>query len=457
MNQPPNTPPGYGPPNTPPGYGQGPGQQHPGQQPASGPMPHSGSAHPHPPHSGSYHNPQNFRGMTRQMFNPASYRQNASGSWAASSLIMSIVSFFFCLGMLAPISLVLGLVGMIGKKRAKGLAFAGFAFSAVQVVGWVLILSLGLWVVFQADTHARQAGAPVVAAVAEFKADHDRVPHNLDELVALGYLPQRWNHGFDSLSGPVRDTVQGKRWSDFLMYMPGRDETWTGDGWSETIEGGRVALDDWFSQLSGDEAEERSFRTYGLVFTGVDTGVGTSRTAVSQSSSFDLMTLWGADQNTREIAQKRRELQVLASRLGENLENYTTALENARRDLGNSEQELKELIAERDLNSPEAVRGDNRARGLLQLIGRERQRVALADRRIRNTEDTLSNIDIQIRLLANEEEMAKLADSPQDFAELTVLLENSERVLTTGGDMGDLDRLDQDDFASEWLNEQFRR
>src|SRR5690606_41692178 len=114
MNQPPNSgmnvPPGYG--QTPPGYGPPPGA--PQSYPQSGPVPASGSYMPPP---------QGRTGFTRQIFNPAMYRQPGSGSWAAASLILSLVSMIFCLGLIAPLPLLIGLVGLVGNKRAKGLAF----------------------------------------------------------------------------------------------------------------------------------------------------------------------------------------------------------------------------------------------------------------------------------------------------------------------------------------------
>jgi hypothetical protein len=433
MNQP-NMPPGYGPPP----------QGHPQQ----GPAPHQ------PPPGGGYPPPQGVRGMTRQMFNPASYRQTGSGSWAASSLIISIVSIFMC-GLLAPLSLVLGMVGMVGKKRAKGLAFTGVVLSLLQIAGWVFLIGAGAWMVFQSESLANEAGAPVVAAIREFREDHSRVPHNLDELVVLGYLPARWTDGLDHLSDPVRDTVKGNQWNQFLQYMPGRDATWTGDGWTQTLEGGREALDEFFGEMSGQERGERAYQTYGLVFIGVDTTFGTA-TAVDQSLEFDVLSLWGADQPTRDIAVKRRELQVMARQLDSRMEEYERAKERTSSELERSERELRERIQANNLTTRDAIRADGLASSLLQLVGQQRQTVELAEAKLRNTRDAISTLDIQVRLLANEEERAKLADSPQDFARLTVLLEDSQRVLNTGGDLGGLDRMDADDFADRWIQENVR-
>src|SRR5688572_19806681 len=100
-----NVPPGYNQqPNVPQGYGA-PG----GYTPPSGygPVPQSGSYMPHPPQHG-------FRGATRQFFNPAAYRQPGTGAYGTASLIVSLVSLFLFCGLLSPISLVLGFVGLIG-------------------------------------------------------------------------------------------------------------------------------------------------------------------------------------------------------------------------------------------------------------------------------------------------------------------------------------------------------
>jgi hypothetical protein len=435
MNQP-NMPPGYGPPP----------QGHPQQ----GPVPHQPPPGGYPPPP-----PQGMRGMTRQMFNPASYRQTGSGSWAASSLIISIVSIFMC-GLLAPLSLILGMVGMVGKKRAKGLAFTGFALSALQIAAWVILIAAGAWAIFQSESLANEAGAPVVAAVREFRDEHGRVPHNLNELVALGYLPTRWTEGLEGVSESVRETVEGKEWHEFLHYMPGRDANWTGDGWTQTLEGGRTALDDFFAEMSGEDREVRVHQTYGLVFIGVDSAFGSS-TAVDQSLEFELMKLWGADPDTRQIAAKRRELQVMARQLDSRMEEYQAAKNRATAALERSERELRERIRENNLNTRDAIRADNIASSLLQLVGQERQTVAMAEAKIRNTGDTIRELGIQVRQLANEEERARLADSPGDyFARLTVLLEDSQKVLNTGGELGDLDRLNVDDFADEWIRENVR-
>ncbi|MHC4840252.1 MAG: DUF4190 domain-containing protein, partial [Planctomycetota bacterium] len=166
MNQPPNTPPGYGQPYPP---------QQPQQQQSA------------VPHSASYPAQQGFRGATRQIFNPASYKQPGSGSWAASSLIISLVSMFICLGLLSPISLILGFIGLFGNKRGKGLAFAGFMLSLVQVTLWTAVFVFGGMAVIQSESNANYAGAPVVAAIEQFKEDNDCVPNSLQELVDGGY------------------------------------------------------------------------------------------------------------------------------------------------------------------------------------------------------------------------------------------------------------------------------
>lgn len=445
-NQHPNsgmqTPPGYGAPQQPPpGYGA------PGH---SGPVPNSGS---YPP-------PQSFRGATRQIFNPRAYKQPGSASWGAASLIISLVSILFC-GLLSPLSLLLGLIGLVGKKRAKGAAFAGVVISGLQVAGWVTVIAAGLWQMAWTEGYAEQGGAPVVAAIEEFRNDHERVPHSLDELVEQGYLPSTWAKGLDDLDDGVREVVEGRPWGDFLAYKPGASADWTGtpDDVSDTGVSVRGGLDEWELDFGDAPDEDATHRTYGLTFIGADNMWGThDDTAVNQAPSepFELTRLWGGDRKTQEIAQKRRDLKALQRKLDGKVGQYEQAVRTAEESLAQTRDEIEALRVDRNLVSFRELQSDTRGKGLLKLAGQQQKLMLTAQKKLDNTRERLDVIDIQIRLLQNQEELAKLADSPQELAELQTLLDESEEVLETGGELGELDKLDEERAAEDWFKDTFR-
>jgi hypothetical protein len=454
MNQPPNSgmnpPPGYDQP--PPGYGQPPqgyGQPQGYQQPQSYGQPM--------PNSGSYMPPQQPQrtGFTRQIFNPATYKQPGSGSWAAASLILAIVGWVLCLGFITwPLALLFGLVGLVGNKRAKGMSFAGVVISGLGIATVVGFFSLGYYTMFQTETMAENGGKPVVAAIEDFKADHKRVPHSLDELVSMGYLPPTWEQGLDDIDGNVSKVVKGKHWGDFLRYKAGSDASWTGSsGWETTTS--TTDWDGWSDYYDVPPASApQSYQTYGLAFIGLDNIWGTTDdTAVNQSPEkpYELSAVWGGDNQTRELAKNRRELQRLQRQLEAKKESLINSLNKANTDLGQVEGEVRDLMEQKNLNTLEAVKKDSKGSGLLRLAGATAKRQQAAQKKLEMVTAKIDDIGIQVRLLANEEEMAKLADSPQEMAELVALLEDSQKVLDDKMDLGALDKIDDDQAASDWF------
>lgn len=466
MNQLPNIPPGYGAPQQPAGYGPPPG--HPGYPPQQGPVPHSGSYPPGPqpgyapppqsyPQQG-YQQPHGIRGMTRQIFNPASYRQQGSGSWAAASLIISLVSILFC-GLFSPLSLIFGLVGMIGNKRAKGMAFAGFLISLLQVGSWAMVMGFGVHQVYWAEEYAAQGGAPVVAAIEEFKNDNKRVPHSIEELVANGYLPESWTTGLDDLDGAVKTAVEGKKWSEFLRYKPGGDANWEGGtGFVELVRKGDSQ--DWNEFLgTPGNSETKEYQSYGLAFIGVDKAWSTSddKPVKQDGTRFELQKLFGGgDAKTREITQKRRELQKMLQNLENKSKYYQTAHKKAEDDLKEAENDLRKIAGERNLRTLEQVKADKVANENLLLIGEIQKRLLIVSKKSQQASDTHAQLKIKTKRLANQEEMAKLADSPQELAALERLIEDSKTALDEKSGLGDLDKLTERDAAEQWFKENFR-
>jgi len=438
-----NTPPGYGAPQQPPGYGQ--------PQP-SGPIPNSGSYQP-PPHQRT--------GFTRQIFNPAMYKQPGSGSWAAASLALAIIGWVLCLGPITwPLSIIFGLVGMIGNKRGKGLSFAGVLISGLGVGSFIALIASGAYLNFQGESMAEDAGKPVVAAIADFKNDNGRVPNSLTELIEEGYLPETWNEGLDDIDSHVADSVRGRKWTEFLRYKPGGDATWEGaSGYIREDDAKASGGIDWDNVLNAEEPGKDAYQSYGLAFIGLDNIWGSTDDApVNQSPEepYELSQVWGGDSTTRDIASKRRELQRLQKKLTSKVTDYQTALQNAEEKLGETDAELRTLIRNENLNSLEKVKAHNKGSGLLKLIGRQQKVVLTANRKLKNTRDRLDTIDIQVRMLESEEDMAKLAENPQELAELTTLLEDAEKVLNTGGDLGELDKLDDETAADNWFKENYK-
>lgn len=447
MNQPPNHP------NTPSGYGPPPGYP-----PQSGPMPQSGS-YPPPP-SGMHGNPYGpppiqhhpgMRGMTRQMFNPASYRQAGSGSWAASSLIISLVSFLFC-GFLSPISLILGMVGLVGNKRAKGMSFAGVLISLVQIVGWVALMGFGLWTVAYTEEFANQAGSPVVAAIDEFQAEHKRVPYNLEELVDAGYLPTTWDQGLDDVDETVQKTVKGKKWSDFLRYKAGEAADWEGSGWD-----GTVSVNDGEFTLDFKSDGKKEHTTYGLVFVGIDGIAGTTDDAkVNQKpdSKYDLSKLWSGDATTREAMKSRREMQGMINRIDNKLNEVQGAIEQRKGKLDEHKQKIRAIMNRKGISSFEEASSDDEAGDWIQLAGETARLVQAFENKAAELRRTRSKLEVNIERLGNQVEMAKLADSKEELAKLQQLLEESRKTLEK--DESAFASKSEDEAAKEWFKENFR-
>ena len=98
-----------------------------------------------------------------------------------------------------------------GMQIGTLLAFAGFMLSLIQVALWTGVFVFGGMAVIQSESNANYAGAPVVAAIDQFKEDNDRVPHSIQELVDGGYLPVAWNENFGDMPEDVveDDVVNG--------------------------------------------------------------------------------------------------------------------------------------------------------------------------------------------------------------------------------------------------------
>ncbi|MBX3458437.1 MAG: hypothetical protein KF696_00565 [Planctomycetes bacterium] len=452
MNQPPNqSPSGM---NVPPGYGPPPGYP-----PQSGPMPQSGS-YPPPPQSGVHGNPYGpppiqhhpgFRGMTRQIFNPASYRQTGSGSWAASSLIISLVSFIFC-GFLSPISLVLGMVGLVGNKRAKGMSFAGVLISLVQIGFWAIVFIAGAWTMMYTEDYANQAGAPVVAAIEQFQSENQRVPHSLDELVAGGYLPTTWDHGVDDLAGPVQESIKGKKWSDFLRYKAGANADWDGSGWD-----GTVRFNDGSLTVDFKSGGNKEHKTYGLVFIGIDGIAGTSDDAkVNQkpATKFDLSRLWSGDETTRQAMKSRHELQGMINKIDNKLTEVNAAIEKSEGKLAEHKQKIKSIMDRKKIRTFEQAREDDEAGEWIQLAGETARLVQAFQNKANELGRTRNKLEVQMERLGNQVEMAKLADSKEELAKLQLLLEESRKTLEREDSA--FASKSEDEAAEEWFRKNFR-
>jgi len=462
MNQPPNPsgsniPPGYGQPQSPPGYGAPQGAPgYPPQYGQQGPVPNSGSYQPPPQPQyappQSYPQQQGFRGMTRQIFNPASYRQQGSGSWAAASLIISLVSFFLCLGLIAPLSMIFGLVGMIGAKRAKGMAFAGFLISLLQVVGWGLVFGLGIHQQFQGTKLANEAGAPVVAAIEEFKSDNKRVPHNLEELVANGYLPETWDKGTDDLSSYVKETVAGKKWSDFLRYKAGESQTWKGGGFIETIRSDDP--DDWAEMFNvPTDRAAKEHQTYGLAFIGIDKqwSSGDDEAVKQDGDKFETAKLWGGDSTTRDAMKKKRELRTMMNQVQSKIKAATVAMEKAKADLEKHGAKVNEVIKRKGLKRDQ-VKKDPDASEWLTLIGETNKRLLLTQEKVNKLTSTYNKLEVQMERLAGQVELAKLADSPDELAKLTQLIEESKKTVESESPFSDMS---DTEAANKWLDDYY--
>ncbi len=429
--------------NTPPGY----------DTPPSG----SGSY----PQQGYYQQPQSFRGATRQMFNPAAYKQPGSASWGAASLILSIVGWVTCLcgPVLFPISLILGLVGMIGRKRAKVAAFIGFLLSGIGIAAWVAFFAIGGVAQFQSEEYAGQAGAPVVAAIAEFKEDNGRVPNNITELVNSGYLPTTWNDGLDGLDSSVRDQVEGKAWHEFLRYKPGGDDAWEGDsGWVD--EGsGDIQNESFFGALENMANANTTKTTYGLAFIGPDGKWGTyDDKPVNQNpeSTYDLVDLYGGDEQTRKIMSTRRELTKVKAKMRAKVTQYQSMLDSATKDLTTNENNLVAYAEQKNLRTLSSVKSDDVGREHLLLVGETQKLLELTRVKLEAVKLQLNKVELKIKRLANQETMAKLAGSKEDLARLATLLEESRDVLDGKTDeITKLEKQSNESMADDWFRKKF--
>jgi hypothetical protein len=392
------------------------------------------------------HQGHGFRNATRMMFNPASYRESGTGSYAAASLILSIVSIFTC-GLLSPIPLLLGLVGLIGNKRAKGLAMAGFLLSLMQAGGWIFIFGVGGYQVFYMSKYANQAGSPVVAAIEEYKKDHNgEVPATLEDLVSAGYLPPAWKDGLDGLSGDVRKTVEGKRWSEFLRYQPGEGENWKGGGSGFVAED---EADDWMSSMA---TEKKASTTYGLAFIGVDGKWGSSddhEVDQHEGKSFDLSVLGTGGKQMRDLAATKRELEKVRAQLGDRIKAYNDQLPQLRDDLRRYERQFEETCAKKGLATLEEVKGDVLAADQLALIGETVERINSRTQSLAKLRDKDDLIAVKLERLKGAQADAMLAENGEELAKLSALLDETKKAL--GEKETGLSALDKQNAGEKWF------
>ncbi|MBE7492548.1 MAG: hypothetical protein HS108_12425 [Planctomycetes bacterium] len=135
---------------------------------------------------------------------------------------------------------------------------------------------------------------------------------------------------------------------------------------------------------------------------------------------------------------------------------YETALTKAQNDLKEAEADLRKITKERGLRTLEQVKGDKVANEHLQLIGETQKRLLIVQKKNKDASDTHAQIKVKIKRLANQEEMAKLADSPEEIAALNNLIEESKKALDEKSGLGELDRLSEQDAAEQWFKANFR-
>jgi len=455
-----NTPPGYNQqPNVPQGYGQP--QGYPPPQGYQQPMPQSHSYMPPPQH------PHGFRGATRQFFNPATYRQPGTGAFGTASLILSLVSIVLMCGLLSPISLVLGFVGLIGQKTHKGAALAGVLISILPALLWAGVFAFGLHHAMYTEKYAAQAGGPVIAAVEEYKKDHGgKVPASLDALVSEGLLPARWTAGLDDLDSPVKSVVEGKAWSEFLRYTPiggsvssnssrreRRTRAASGDDWVVDGEGS--------GDLEPAPEQVVTSTVYTLVFIGVDGNWSTTddtNISLNPDKKYDLSVLGGSNTTAmRQLAQTKRKLEAAQSDATAKIDSLKNIdLPKAEKRLAENEKDLKSLARQKALKTPEKIRADKDCSKWLKVIGQEIQVIAAINNKINKLLSSLNDVKVSLRSLESQEAMAKLADNKAELAELNALLEQTTKELTTDATtefMGD--ESGKEKAANDWLREQF--
>lgn len=439
-NQQPQTPPGYG--GAPPGYAQ------PGSYVPPGAVPPSASYMPPP-------QPHGFRGATRMMFNPAAYRQPGTGAFGTSSLIVSIVSIFLC-GILSPISLVLGFVGLIGQKSHKGAALAGVILSIIPAAFWIFVLTFGIHHAFYAEKYAAQAGGPVIAALEEYKKDNGgKVPATLDELVNAGLLPNRWDAALDDLDAPVKSVVEGKEWKEFLRYQPvGGSTSVSPSSSSEHTD------DDWVVGGGSQTVTVSNATQYTLHFIGVDGRWGTpDDTEIKQNpdKKFDLGQFGRGNNDTlRTLTQTKRELQGTIKDLNAKIARYTTEIPKEEKRLRESEDKLKQLIREKRLKDLDAVKADAVGKERLALIGETRTRITAYKKKLKELTDQRDIIGIQVERIEGQESMAKMAESKEELGKLAELLKSAKGTLDKADDTSDfMGASEQQRAAEDWYKDNF--
>lgn len=432
--------------NQPPGYGQP-------QQPAQPyPQPHSQM-----PHSANYPAPQGFRGATRQIFNPASYKQPGSGSWAAASLILAIIGWvtFGCLGIITwPLGLIFGFLGLLGNKRGKGLAFAGFLLSGLGITGIVGFMVIGGMGVIQAENNADQAGAPVVAAIEQFKEDHKRVPHTLQELVDEGYLPPAWNDNFGEMGEDVQNVVKGQDWSKFLAYQPGENSEWEpGISWEPDTE---KSVDEFGIEVAKPESKSAEKQSYGLAFIGLDSkwgGYDDSAVEQNPEDKFDLTSITNGDSALRELNRTRIEMSNRLKQLKQRKVQLVKSLMSVNKALVEHDKTLHRLTGEGGFTTIEEIRADKVTSKALKLIGETKKRQVLTKAKLLSITGQIESIGIEVARLKNQEEMAKLGDSAELAAELEQLLSESKKALD---DDSYFDDTSDDKYAEEWFSKNYK-
>jgi len=455
-----NTPPGYNQqPNVPQGYGQP--QGYPPPQGYQQPMPQSHSYMPPPQH------PHGFRGATRQFFNPATYRQPGTGAFGTASLILSLVSIVLMCGLLSPISLVLGFVGLIGQKTHKGAALAGVLISILPALLWAGVFAFGLHHAMYTEKYAAQAGGPVIAAVEEYKKDHGgKVPASLDALVSEGLLPARWTAGLDDLDSPVKSVVEGKAWSEFLRYTPiggsvssnssrreRRTRAASGDDWVVDGEGS--------GDLEPAPEQVVTSTVYTLVFIGVDGNWSTTddtTISLNPDKKYDLKLLGGgANQDSlRRLTQTKRELMGTLKDLDAKIARYDTEIPKEEKRLKAAEDALKKLIREKQLKDIAAVKADAVGKERLAHIGETKSRLVGYRAKLKILTDQRDIIGIKVERLEGQESMAKMAESKEDMVKLDELLADAKDTLGKADDTSDfMGANEQQRAAEEWYKNEF--
>jgi hypothetical protein len=403
--------------------------------------------------------PQGVRGFTRQIFHPSAYRQQGSGAWAAASLILAIIGWVTlgCLGILTwPLGLLFGLIGMVGNKRAKRLSFAGFVLSGAGLAVGIGLFALGFHLQFMKEGIAEQAGAPVVAAIAQFKEENDRVPHNLDELVTLGYLPPTWDQGLDDIEAHVSTEVKGKKWEDFLRYKAGEDAAWEGSGWNRD---GGVSVDfsDLELRIDGPADESKAKKTYGLVFVGIDGEWGTEDDSpVNQQPEkpYELAALWGGDEATRDAMKTQRDLRRMLRRIDVQLEQNQHRAERAETKLQEHKQRVQKIIRDKNLDTYEQAARDEEAGTWIKVAGETARLVQAINSKDAELTRTRNKLEAQMAMLDTQVEMAQLGGNKDEMAKLHQLLNEGNKTLEA--DDSYFAKVSNEEAAEQWFKENIR-